>query len=859
MRKLCIWLLDRLLPAEWSDQVVGDLIEQQHRSALWFARQTLAALVTLRGRGQRGDTMFSTFLGDMRLGVRHLRRAPAFAATAILTLAVAIGATAAILSVIEPVLLRPLPYPSADHIAFVWERNRDGSRDNVGFRTIQDIGTEAKSIENWAAIGSWEPTLGDDRPERIVGSRVSWTYFTVLGVKPMLGRDFLADEDQPDRNGVVVLSYGLWQRRYAGDSTIIGRRIGVGSAKMVVVGVMPPSFDNVASPEAEIWRVLGYSATQPWACRTCHHLRMLVRVKPRVSMPAATSEIDGILTRLIAANPKEYASLGATVVLMQTELTRQYRPALLALTAAVVLVLLIAIANVANLQLARAVRRETEFAVRSALGAARGRLTRQLLAEGLVLALVGGIAGIGVAMMTLPTLVGQLPAQLPRVSAIHLDGGVVFAVCAIVLVITIIMAMLPGRRGAALGDSLRSGRRLASAAQHRTRSSLVVIEVALAAMLLGSAALVARSVMRLLAVDAGFDPTHLLSLQVDAVGPRYETDASIIAYHDRIREAVRAVPGVISVALSNQLPLAGNIDRNGIVDTDNIPANPELVPNGDRYVVTEEYLRTMRIPIVAGRWFSEQEAADSAGRVTLVSAALAAKLWPGQSALGKHIRMGGDSRPSRTVIGVTGNVKHTGLDAVTTQQFYVPERQWFAADNAIVVVLRTATDPAALAPAVRRAVSAIDPSLPIIRVATMDELIVTTTSQRRLALVLFGAFAVAALLLAAAGIYGVLAGNVAERTREIGLRAALGATPREVMSLVVSQGVTLALIGLVIGLAVGAAAARYLRTFLFEIGPGDPIALTIVVATLALVVLGACVIPARRAVRVDPVEALRND
>jgi putative ABC transport system permease protein len=307
------------------------------------------------------------------------------------------------------------------------------------------------------------------------------------------------------------------------------------------------------------------------------------------------------------------------------------------------------------------------------------------------------------------------------------------------------------------------------------------------------------------------------------------------------------------------LPLAGNVDRYGIVDTDNIPANPELVPNGDRYVVSRDYLSTMRIPITAGRWFSEQEASDTASRVALVSAALATRLWPGQNPLGRHIRMGGNDRPTRTVIGVTGNVKHTGLDAVTTQQFYVPERQWFAADNAIVVVVRTATDPASLAPAVRRAISAIDPSLPIIRVATMDQLIAATTSQRRLALVLFGAFAAAAILLAAAGIYGVLAGNVAERTREIGLRAALGATPREVMTLVVAQGARLGVLGLAIGLGAGALGTRYLRTFLFEIGPGDPTAVAIVVATLGFVVVSACVIPARRAVRVDPVEALRND
>ena len=763
--------------------------------------------------------MLSTFLGDMRLGIRHLRRAPAFALTAITTLAVAIGATAAILSVIEPVLLRSLPYPSPGKLVFVWERDRDGSRDNVGFQTIRDIGAEARTIERWAAVGSWEPTLGDDRPERVTGDRVSWSYFRLLGVQPMLGRDFLPEEDQPDRNGVVILSHGLWQRRYAGDSSIVGRQITIGSSKMLVAGVMPASFENVASPTAEIWRVLGYAPTQSFACRTCHHLRMVARIKPTVSFDAAASELDGILARLIKTYPIEYASVGATVVQMQTEVTRTYRASLLALAGAVLLVLLIAIANVVGLQVARAVRRDSEFAIRAALGAARGRLARQLLAEGFVLAIAGGVAGVVIAALALPTLIAQLPPQLPRLTSIHLDVGVLCGIGGVVLLLATVMAVVPSRRGdGRLFDALRSGRRIATGAQHATRASLVVAEVALAAMLLGGAALViARSVIRLLAVNPGFDTTHLLSLQVDAVGPRYSGDASVYAFHDRVRAAVSAVPGVASVAITSQLPLAGNFDRNGIVDADNPPANPELSPSGDRYVVTPDYLATMRIPVVAGRWFSSAEFADTNSHVALVSKALADRLWPGQNAIGHHIRMGEPTRPAKTIIGVTGNVKHTGLDAVTTQQFYIPERQWFYPDNSAVIVVRTTVPPAAVAAAVRRAVSSIDASLPIVRVATMDQLIVQTTAQRRLALVLFGAFALAALVLAAAGIYGVLAGSVAERTREIGLRVALGATPHEVLRLIIAQGARLGVVGLIVGLSAGAALAKYLRTFLFEI------------------------------------------
>ena len=624
VRRLCFWVLEHTLPAEWSDHVIGDLIEQRQRSTLWLVRQTLFAIIHLRARERGGDAMLSTFLGDMRLGIRHLRRAPAFALTAITTLAVAIGATAAILSVIEPVLLRSLPYPSPGKLVFVWERDRDGSRDNVGFQTIRDIGAEARTIERWAAVGSWEPTLGDDRPERVTGDRVSWSYFRLLGVQPMLGRDFLPEEDQPDRNGVVILSHGLWQRRYAGDSSIVGRQITIGSSKMLVAGVMPASFENVASPTAEIWRVLGYAPTQSFACRTCHHLRMVARIKPTVSFDAAASELDGILARLIKTYPIEYASVGATVVQMQTEVTRTYRASLLALAGAVLLVLLIAIANVVGLQVARAVRRDSEFAIRAALGAARGRLARQLLAEGFVLAIAGGVAGVVIAALALPALIAQLPPQLPRLTSIHLDVGVLCAIGGVVLLLATVMAVVPSRRGdGRLFDALRSGRRIATGAQHATRASLVVAEVALAAMLLGGAALVARSVIRLLAVNPGFDTTHLLSLQVDAVGPRYSDDASVYAFHDRVRAAVSAVPGVASVAITSQLPLAGNFDRNGIVDADNPPANPELSPSGDRYVVTPDYLATMRIPMVAGRWFSSAEFADTNSHVALVSKALA--------------------------------------------------------------------------------------------------------------------------------------------------------------------------------------------------------------------------------------------
>ena len=860
MIRASIWLLERFLRPEVSVSVIGDLIEQRDRGTLWILAETVSALWNLHARRQPGDGLVMTFLADLRIAARLLRRAPAFTIVSVLTLGLAIGATTAIFSVIEPVLLRPLPYPNPERIAFVWERERDGGRDNVGYATFRDFMNESKTIEYAAAIGDWQPTLSDaDNPERVSGDRVSWQYFRTLGVRPEIGRDFIADDDVPGKNQVVILGHGLWERRYGADRSIIGRAISVGDSPMTVVGVMPASFDNVASPGAQIWRALGY-ANQPWTCRTCHHLRMLARIRPGVQMDAAMTELDQIHKRMEKAYPDQYASVGALVVTMQGEATREFRPALLALSAAVLLVLLIAVANVVSLQLARAVRREEEFAIRAALGARRARVLGQLLTEGLLLAVLGGAAGLLVARVSLPLLVMRLPMAMPRLAAIHLDLTALGAVTALVLVLTLVMGLAPARGPASdLGINLRSGRRLSGGRNHATRTGLVVGEVALAVMLLVSAGLVARSLMRLLAVDAGFDPTHLLTLQVNSAGANYRQDASIYAHHDRVRELVGAIPGVTSVTLSNQLPLGGNVDSYGVLDPENIPSNPELAPSGDRYIVPPGYFSTMRIPILRGRAFTATDAADTANRVVLVSAALAQRMWPGADPIAKRIRVGGIKGPDRVVIGVAGNVHHRGLDAATTLQWYAPERQWLDADNQVVLIVRTATDPAALAATVRKTVASIDATQPIINIATMDQVIAASTTQRRLALVLFGAFAVAALLLSVAGIYGVLAGSVAERTREMGLRSALGATPRDIVAIVVGQGGRMSAVGILLGLAGSLALTRYLRTLLFGVGPTDPATLLGVVALLGLVTVLACLIPGIRAARVDPSRALQSE
>lgn len=860
MIRFCIWILERALLPDFASPVIGDLIEQQDRGSLWMLGETLSALWCLHRPPRLGGSLLRSVVSDLRVAARLLRRSPTFTIVSVLTLGLAIGATTAIFSVVEPVLLRPLPYPDAEQLVFVWERDPDGARDNVGFATFRDLITQSRTLERAAAIGDWQPTLSDkDDPERVQGDRVSWSYFRTLGVRPAVGRDFTEEEDSPGHSDVVILSYGLWQRRYGGDRAMIGRPISIDGNPYLLAGVMPASFDNVLTPTAKIWRVLGYR-DQPWACRTCHHLRMIARMRRGEALAATQAELDVIMTRLVTAYPKEYASIGTVVGRIQGETTRNVRPALLALCGAVLLVLLIAVANVVSLQLARATRRSEEFAIREALGASRSRLIRQLLTEGLLLAALGGVAGLLVAYTSLPQLIRQLPPTLPRLSAIRIDVGALGVVTAIVVLLALVMGLAPVRgRSGALADTLRAGRRLTGTPNHATRAMLVVGEIALAAMLLVSAGLLGRSLIRLLDVDAGFDATHLLTLEINSSGPKYPNDTTVFDYHDRVREAVRALPGVTGVAVANQLPLGGNVDTYGVTDPANVPANPELVPSGDRYAVSVDYLETMRIPIVNGRGFTASDATAGGSKVGLVSVALAQRMWPNENPIGKRFRVGGADAPSRTVIGVTGNVRHSGLDAKTTMQWYIPERQSLFADNEEILIVRTAGDPAALAAAVRRTVRAIDPTQPIDKMSTMDDVVSASTSQRRLALVLFGAFAVAALLLAIAGIYGVLAGSVSERARELGVRSALGATPRAIISLVVGQGGRLSLLGIALGLGGSVALTRYLRSLLFGVAPDDPATLAGVCVLLAAVTLAASLIPAARAARIDPSTALRSD
>jgi putative ABC transport system permease protein len=881
--RLAMALLELTVRGEEGEALVGDLIEAWHerlardprrlRAHLWFWRETIAAALAAHSRPPslvsaalpqptQGDSTVRLFLADLRHGARLLRRAPVFTATCVITLALGTGATTAIFSVVRPVLISPLPYAEPERLVLVWERDDDGSPSNTSFATYTDLSRMATTLERAAAMGTWLPTIADDgSPERLAGQRVSWSYFSLLGVAPALGRDFRAEEDAASANRVILISNGLWRRRFGGDSTVIGREVRLDGLPHGIVGVLPAGFENVTQPGTDVWRVLRYEASQPWACRTCRHLRMLARVRDDVSRDAAQAELNALSEALVREHPRDYPVAGTHLVPLQQEVTRAARPVLLVLVAAVALVLLLAVANVANLQLTRALRRESEFAIRSALGAGRARLAQQLLAEGMLLAALGGLGGLVVAWVALPVLLAQLPDALPRAGSIRLDLASLSLAAGLTLLLGIAIGLVPAWQGgrATVYSSLRDGVRLAGSRRRFARAGLVATEVALALVLFAGAALLARSLSRLMATDPGFDPVGLLALEVQATGSAYETAAQVYANHDRLRETVGALAGVSGVGIINQLPLGGNFDRYGIQAQDRPLDNPALAPSADRYVVTPDLMRTMRIPLLRGRGFTAAEADSAAAPVVIVSSALARRIWGDEEALGKRVRLGDPDGPWREVVGIAGNVRHTTLDSDVTLQIYIPERQWIFADNQVTLVVRTQGDPAALAPAVRQVVQAVDPMQPITRLSTMEQVVAASTAQRRLALVLFTAFSVTAILIAAAGIYGVLAGSVTERTREIGVRSALGATPRRILALVLAQGARLVVAGISLGLVGAVALGRVLRSLLYGVEPGDPLTLGAAAVLLAAIAIAACLVPIRRAMRVDPVEALRAE
>ena len=796
---------------------------------------------------------------DLRFAVRQVRKNPLFAATVILILALGIGASTAIFSAVNPILFEPLPYPHANRIMMIWDIF-EGARSDVTFHTYRELAERNRSFDSVAATEAWRPAMtGPAQPERLDGQSVSAGYLRVLGIQPALGRDFQASDDQFKGPKVVILSDRLWHRTFSADRSILGRQIRLDDDLYTVVGVTPAGFENVLAPSAELWSPLQYDAAhitdyqgQEWG----HHLHMIGRLRPGVSRNQAQDDLDGIAHAPVPEFPRpRWASLshGLIANALQEEVTRGIKPALLAVLGAVTLLLLIACVNVTNLLLARGVQRRGEFAMRSALGAVRNRLTRQLITESLLLAVMGGACGMLVAELGVRLLVVLSPPGLPRIDAIRLDGVVFAFATGVATLIGMVVGLIPALR--VFRGDLRPGMQHISqrtAGGHEwTRRSLVVAEVALALVLLVSAGLLLRSLERLFSVSPGFDASHLLTMQVQISGHRYDDNDVRRRFFEQALEAVRHVSGVDTAAFTSLLPLSG--DQYG-----SYGAQFENMTSYDvfRYAVTPGYFETTGISLRRGRLLDTQDVAG-APQAVLISESLARKQLPGQDPIGLRVHVGPTNRPWYTVVGVVDDVKQTSLAESQPDAVYLtPSQSWFA-DDAMSLVVRTHGDAAALTPAIKNAIWSVDKGQPIVRVATMDELLAVSSAERRFTLVVFEAFALVGLLLAATGIYGVLSGSVTERTREIGIRSALGASRNEILALIIRQGMTLAGAGILIGLTVAAAASQAIMALLFGVSRLDPVTYLGGIVLLLAVSGVACWVPAWRAARVDPAMTLR--
>src|SRR5215468_7615628 len=828
-----LWRREELL-AEWDRLDWRSKLDLLRRSAsafwdaLWLQPKRLE------------DEMFQ----DLRYGVRMLVKAPGFTLIAVFTLALGIGASTAIFSAVNPILFEPLPSPESDRMVMIWEKRKDGGRIESTFGAYRAFVERSRSFDALAVMRAWQPTMtGPTEPERLDGQRVSASYFRSLGVSPALGRDFQESDDQLNGPNVAILSDALWRRRFGGDSAIVGRQVRLDDNSYTVIGVMPSAFENVLSPSADIWSPLQYDQSLPPQSREWgHHLRMVGRLRSGAGADQAGLEVDQILRDLMAIYPTVLRDYGVPdrfiVNSLQDDITSAVKPALLAVLGAVMLLLMIACVNVANLLLARGAQRRGEFAVRAALGAGRTRMIRQLLTESLLLAVLGGALGMVMAELSVSVLATLSLPGLPRVGAIRVDGAVFAFGMGITTLIGLAVGLIPAlhvSRGD-LGAGLRQSSRSTAGASQLTRRALVVAEVALALVLLVGAGLLLRSLQRLFAISPGFDAPNLLTMQVQTSGRRFDDDVTRRFYEEAL-EAVRRVPGVTAAAFTSQLPLSGEKDEYCVRFEPGPDGKPERGYSSFRYAVSPGYFEAMGIPLLRGRPLDTRDA-DGAPLSVVISESLAKRKFPGQDPIGKRAHVGRQDIPWYTIVGVVGDVKQASLSAPQSDAAYITAAQWYFADNPMSLVLRARGDAAALTPAVRKAIWSVNKDQPIVRVATMDDLLAATAAERSFALILFEAFGLVALALAAIGIYGVLSGSVTERAPEIGVRLALGASRRHILALVVRQGTTLAGLGVVIGLIGAVAATRAIVTLLFSVSRLDPMTYLGVIALL----LGVAVI-----------------
>ena len=806
---------------------------------------------------------FEQLVEDIRFGLRMLRKSPGFTMVAALTLALGIGANTYIFSIVDALVLRPLEFSDPSRTVALWERlpARGIERNELSPANFLDWKAQNHVFDHIAVQGWWDANLGGvEHPEHLHGFLVTPDYFGTLQAQPMLGRTFLEEEGTPGKDHVAILSYALWRDHFASDRSLPGKHVLLNGSDYIVVGVMGPQFNYPSG--AQLWAAFAFTPEME-TNRGSHYLRGVAHMAAGITREQAQAEMSAIASRLAQQYPKTNIGRDAQVMPLMESEAGQTRAPLIIMLAAVGLVLLIACANVSNLLLARASSRQRETAIRSALGATRLRLIRQWLVESMLLGLMGGGLGILFAYLCLYAHVIRIPLEfsrmLPGWDKIAINTPVLLFTTAVSLGTGLIFGFLPALAASRpnVNDTLKEGAPSAGTGRRRRmlRNVLIVSEVALSLALLATAGLMMKSFVRLERVSPGFNPDRLLTMFLALPDAKYTSGLQAANFDEQLVERVRSLPGVQNAALANLLPLGGMNETWSLRIEGRPEPKPGQDPDASYRVVTDSYFRTMQIPILQGREFSSEDS-EKGPRVVAVNEAFAARYWPGEDALGKRMKLTGppEKDPWRTVVAVVGNVKNQ-LDLPAPPEMYFPLRQ--QVEYTMALVVRASSDAGRMAESVRAQVAALDPDLPAFNVSTMDELRSTSVIAQRIGGTLMSAFAGFALVLAAIGLFGVIAYAVGERTREIGIRIALGAKPREIFRLVVGQGMALALVGLLVGLPLALGMGRAVAGLLYGVAPNDFATFAGVAAMLAAVALAACYIPARRAMRVDPVIALR--
>jgi putative ABC transport system permease protein len=800
-------------------------------------------------------------LQDIKFGIRTLLRSPNFTIVAVLTIALAIGANTAMFSVINGVLLRPLPVRQADRLMAVWQIDPNGSPNAFTTPNFVEWKRQGGLVANMAAFSSSAYNLADkDTPERVAGGYLSWELLSNFGVQPVLGRNFTADEDRPNGASVALLSDGIWRTRFNADPNVLNQTVKLDGVPYVIVGVMPKGF-YVLNRNELLWTPLKLDPNDPSKSRRIHWMWAFLRLPDGMSLEQARTEVNGIASRLKAQDPSGDAALGLQLQTMPEFVLGDVRPALLLLMGSVGLVLLIACSNVINLLLARGAGRRAELSVRSALGAPRSRLIRQLLTESLVLSIFSGALGLGLGALALKSLLAMHPTNIPRVEEVHIDGSVLLFTALVSIVVGVIFGLAPAFTSskANLNEVLKDSMRTSSGRIGKQRAIFVFAETALACMLLIGSGLATKSLWKLQKIDPGFNPHNVTAVRVTV--PRSTAPDRIPDFYRQVLDRVRVLPGVESATLGRDLPMSGT-DPSMPITLDG--ATPKLAP-GETLTrlraIAPSYFHTLQIPVLRGREFADNDTATSQP-VVIVSEMLAKRYWPNEDPIGKRLRPEIPKAPFYTVVGEAADVRHWSLDVELEPTAYYPYAQMPPSvlplfEKNMSIAVRGSS--AGLVPSIRAAVGEIDKTVPVFNVHTMDELYADSGSLRRFDMALLLSFAGLALVLSSIGVYGVIAYSVSQRTREIAIRMAVGAQRTDVLRLVLTQGAKLACVGVIAGVVGALLAGKVMASLLYEVNPRDPLTFSTVPLVLIAVILLACYVPARRAASVQPTTALRYE